>query len=56
MAKVKRVLLSMVIALILIGVNPISTGIFSYTETVQAASSIKISKSKATLIKGQALQ
>lgn len=55
MAKVKRVLLSMVIALILIG-NPVSTDIFSYTETVQAASSIKISKSKATLIKGQALQ
>lgn len=54
--KRKKTFLSILLALCLIGMNPMSLHCFDIVQDVQAASMIKLNKSSAVLIKGQTLQ
>lgn len=54
--KRKKTFLSILLALCLIGLNPMSLPCFDIAQNVEAASAVKLSKSSAILIKGQTLQ
>ena len=54
--KRKKTFLSILLALCLIGLNPMSLPCFDVVQNVEAASTVRLSKSSAILIKGQMLQ
>ena len=54
--KRKKTFLSILLALCLIGLNPMSLPCFDVVQNVEAASTVRLSKSSAILIKGQTLQ
>ena len=54
--KRKKTFLSILLALCLIGLNPMSLSCFDVVQNVEAASTVRLSKSSAILIKGQTLQ